>query len=308
MLAALLFSVSAFASSPKELIPGGNTIGLHMQTEGVSIVELTDAIPKEAGLKKGDVICKVDEKPVQSAKDLKEIIQNCQGAPVTLCVLRKGERSHCTLAPKKSGDSWALGILVRDSITGIGTLTYYNAQNGSFGALGHGVSDECSLLPLRTGEVLPSGVKEVIKGEKGKPGALQGEVLGRESSGQILQNTPQGIFGSIAPIRGKALPVADWEEIRPGEAVILSNVRGTEVEEYTVEILKICPKDEKDRNLILKVTDPDLLAATGGIVQGMSGSPLVQDGKLIGAVTHVLVNDPTMGYGIFIENMLEAAG
>ena len=304
---AVFFSLSAFAAAPKELIPGGSTVGIQMETRGISIVELTDAVPEAAGLEKGDLIIRVDGEPVETAEELKEKVQNSGGNPLKLCYLRGGEEKYCTIAPKNSPQGWQLGLLVKDSICGIGTVTYYNETDGSFGALGHGVGNENSLLPLREGEILPSGVKEVTPGKEGKPGCLQGELLGREPSGEILQNTSRGIFGKVTSVCGSPLPVAQWEEIRKGEAVILSNVQGTEIEEFTVEIQEIRPKDEKDRNLVLKVTDPDLLKTTGGIVQGMSGSPIIQDGKLVGAVTHVLVNDPTTGYGIFIEKMLDAA-
>ena len=306
-LCTLLLSITAFAATPRELIPGGNTVGLQMQTDGISIVELTDAVPEAAGLQKGDLITKVNGNSVETTAELKEMIQNCDGSLLNLKILRQGTEKTCTIAPKKTPQGWQLGILVKDSICGIGTITYYNEADGSFGALGHGVGSQNNLLPLREGQILPSGIKEGIRGEEGKPGCLHGRILSRESSGEILRNTSRGIFGTTEAICGNSLPVGKWEEIRLGEAVILSNVQGTEVKEFTVEIQEIRPRDEKDRNLVLKVTDPELLTTTGGIVQGMSGSPIIQDGRLIGAVTHVLVNDPTTGYGIFIENMLDAA-
>lgn len=306
-LCALLLSLTAFAAEPKELIPGGNTVGIQIQTQGISIVELTDAVPEAAGLEKGDLIIRVNGQTVNTTEELKESIQTCGGKALKLDYLHEGKEKSCSIAPKKTTQGWQLGILVKDSICGIGTVTYYNAADGSFGALGHGVGNANELLPLREGEILPSGVKEVIPGQEGKPGCLQGELLSREPRGEIRQNTSRGIFGKATAISGTALPIGGWEEIRKGQAVILSNVQGTEIEEFTVEIQEIRPRDEKDRNLVLKVTDPDLLSTTGGIVQGMSGSPIIQDGKLVGAVTHVLVNDPTTGYGIFIENMLDAA-
>ena len=306
-LCGLLLSLTTFAAGPETLIPGGSTIGIRMETAGVSIVEITDAAPEAAGLEKGDLIIRVDDQPVQSAEELKELVSHSNGTALKLLVLHQGKERSCTIAPKQSPRGWCLGLLVKDSICGIGTVTYYNAEDGSFGALGHGVGSRNELLPLREGEILPSGVKKIIPGQEGTPGCLQGEILSEQSRGKILRNTARGIFGIAQDIRGTALPVAHWKEIHRGEAVIFSTVQGTEIEEFTVEIQEIRPGDEKDRNFVLKVTDPELLALTGGIVQGMSGSPIIQDGKLIGAVTHVLVDDPTTGYGIFIENMLDAA-
>ena len=302
----LIFSASAFAA-PREVIPGGNAVGLQFHTQGVSIVELTDAVPKEAGLKKGDMIVQVDDTAISTTADLKKCIENSSGKTLTVHILRENKQKEYVLAPKMSPNGWQLGLLVKDSICGIGTVTYYDSSNGSFGALGHGVGTQNALLPLREGEVLPAAIHSVIRGQEGKPGALQGEPLSRESCGQILRNTPQGIFGIGMADRGTPIPVASAGEIRTGEAMILSNVTGTQVEEFTVQIREIRPGDNKDRNFVLEVTDPRLLNTTGGIVQGMSGSPIIQDGKLIGAVTHVLVDDPTTGYGIFIENMLDAA-
>ena len=166
------------------------------------------------------------------------------------------------------------------------------------------------LLPLKSGILFPSSVASVKKGKAGDPGQLRGSAQPETVLGTLEKNTPQGVFGSCGKaFSGTPLPVADFSEVKTGPATIRSTVEGDSVREYSVEILKIYPKDRSDcRNFLLKVTDPDLLKATGGIVQGMSGSPIIQDGKLVGAVTHVLVNDPAMGYGIFIENMLEAAG
>ena len=303
----LLLSLGTFAASPETLIPGGNTVGLSLRTHGVSIVEFTKKEPKEAGLEKGDVIQKIDGQTVREAQDVTEAVSRAQGRPLELSVLRKNEEKTYTLAPCKEEEGWQLGLMVRDHLNGIGTVTYYNQADDSFGALGHGVNEGNGLLPLEEGSVLPARVASVVKGKKGEPGALQGVLSGRTELGQILRNTPQGVFGTMDCPEKNALPVAEEGEVREGAATILSNIRGTEVKEYTVEITELNMNDSLNRNFLLKVTDPELLKATGGIVQGMSGSPIIQDGKLVGAVTHVLVNDPTTGYGIFIENMLDAA-
>ena len=201
--------------------------------------------------------------------------------------------------------------ITSDQVTGIGTVTWYDPQNGTFGTLGHGVNDaQGKLLKLTAGSAYRAQVAAVTKGKAGQPGQLRGSLAGTEPIGQLTCNTDRGLFGRTETgWTGTPLAVAEPAEIRTGSATIYSTVGDGGVREYSVEILKIYPNTPAgDKNLLLKVTDPALLEATGGIVQGMSGSPIIQDGKLIGAVTHVLVNDPTRGYGIFIENMLDAAG
>ena len=291
----------------RTVIPGGNTIGLHLQTDGVSVVEFYEKAAENAGLERGDLICAVNGEPVQTVQELTQAVQKTGGRPMRLTV-RRGEREFgVTLAAAKTQEGWRLGVFVRDSINGIGTVTYYDPATGQFGALGHGVSDGKYLLSLRSGEVMPSAVTSVHRGERGEPGTLQGAVRDGSTSGEILENTPQGVFGKMEPMKGETVEVAEASEVHTGSAVIRSNVRGTQVEEFSVRIRALYPNEEADRNLLLEITDPELLELTGGIVQGMSGSPILQNGKLIGAVTHVLIDDPTRGYGIFIENMLDAA-
>ena len=203
-----------------------------------------------------------------------------------------------------------MGVYLRQGTTGIGTVTYYRPESGEFGALGHGVNTQNgNLLQMTQGSVYGARVAAVKKGTAGTPGQLIGQLTDSEPLGTIAKNTEQGIFGQVSSgVFTEPLPVASESEIHTGPATIRSTVEGNTLREYSVEILKVYSGSrDKGRNLLLKVTDPDLLATTGGIVQGMSGSPIIQDGKLIGAVTHVLVNDPTTGYGIFIENMLDAA-
>ena len=306
VLLTLLLSICVSAA-PKTVIPGGNTIGLRLHTDGVAVVELSESVPKRTGLKCGDVICAIDGKQVKSTQEVKQAVENADGAPMKLTVSRGGAQETITVSPTQTEVGWRLGIYVRDTVSGIGTVTYYDTETESFGALGHGVNDNGALLPITSGTVLPSSVASVIRGEKGEPGALQGMINGRGVTGSIEKNTPQGVFGRMQERTGEPIQVAGKQEIHTGHAIIRSNVRGTQVEEFDIEITGLSPNDAQDRNIHLKVSDSDLLAATGGIVQGMSGSPIIQDGKLVGAVTHVLINDPTQGYGIFIENMLNAA-
>ncbi len=309
-VATALILAGVVTAAPAELIVGGNTIGLQLRTRGVSVVEFSDSsAAKAAGLQKGDMILGINGREITSAEEVTEAVNQSGGGLLTLTVERKGKTFTRSLAPRQTAEGWRLGVYVRDSITGIGTVTYYDPQTGRFGALGHGVNDGSSatLLPLREGKAIPSRVVSVERGKKGDPGALRGAIESGTESGTIERNTVCGIFGRIEPPKnGKTLPVATDEAVHTGAATIYSNVNGTAVEEYTISIVEVYDETEQ-RNLLFEVTDPDLLAATGGIVQGMSGSPIIQDGKLIGAVTHVLVNDPTQGYGIFIENMLDAA-
>ena len=210
--------------------------------------------------------------------------------------------------------TYRLGAWIRDSMAGIGTMTFYEPATGIFGALGHGINDvdTALLMPLESGAILSASVSDVKKGAAGDPGELHGAFRTDRDLGELWANTPGGIFGTLADTSlvsaDQAVPVALRSQVKVGPATILSNIAGEEVKRYDVEIVRVYPAGSHDtRDLMVKVTDPALLEATGGIVQGMSGSPILQDGRLVGAVTHVLVNDPTQGYGILAETMLSAA-
>ncbi|MDR0889761.1 MAG: SpoIVB peptidase [Oscillospiraceae bacterium] len=306
LLAALL--ASTVWALPETLIPGGRTIGLQLQTQGVSIVDFAGEA-KAAGLEIGDVLCKINGKEITNAQELSELVAKSNGEELIVTVERDGKEQTLTLKPQKTAEGFRLGVYVRDSINGIGTITYFNPENDSFGALGHGVNNaDAKLVPIREGKVCASRVAAILRGKCGEPGALQGALLSNDEIGTIHENTAHGIFGIMpGAAEGQSVPVARAEEIHTGEAIIFSNVSGTEVKQYSINVVSLYPNDENCRNMLIEVTDPALLSQTGGIVQGMSGSPILQDGKLIGAVTHVLVNEPTQGYGIFIENMLNAA-
>ena len=311
ILCFFLLSQQVFAA--QLLIPGGQVIGLELRDDSVIVAAFDDACganAKEAGLCIGDAILSIDKKPIQCIEDVRAALDASQGR-VSVTVIRGTEQKNLTLTPVTTQDGPRLGVYLRQGIAGIGTITYCEPDTGKFGTLGHGVSNSGGqLLCMREGSAYSTEILSVKKGQCGQPGQLRGNADALLPMGSLYKNTPQGVFGTMArPIAGEPLPVADFEDVRLGSATICSTIAGNSVREYSVEILKIYPEDRSDnRNFLLKVTDPDLLAATGGIVQGMSGSPIIQDGKLIGAVTHVLVNDPTRGYGIFIENMLDAAG
>ncbi len=294
------------------LIPVGKVIGLELSDDTVTVAAFDDALgsaAKDAGLQIGDEILTIDEITIDSAEDVRKALADCDG-DIDLCIARAGKQHRFTLIPQTTDDGLRLGVYLRQGIAGIGTVTYYDPDTGRFGALGHGVScPRGQLLEMTRGSAYPGRILSVKKGTCGHPGQLKGSADPDSPIGTLKKNTPQGVFGIAKPgWRGQPLPVAAFDEVTTGKAVILSTVAEDTPREYSVEILKIYPKERPDcRNFLLKVTDPDLLNATGGIVQGMSGSPILQNGRIVGAVTHVLVNDPTTGYGIFIENMLEAA-
>ncbi len=292
-----------------ELIPVGRVIGLELCDGSVSVAAFDEnlgAPAKAAGLQIGDRILNIDGTAVKNASDVRNALSRSDGQ-ITITVLRNNEEHGLRLTPQITAEGPRLGVSLRQGITGLGTVTWFDPASGRFGALGHGVSNSRGeLVAMTGGRAFDATVLSVKRGICGNPGQLRGGVEGDDVIGVLNKNTSQGIFGNAhTGWKGQTLPTAQAKE---GNATILSTVSGDEVQEYSVEILKIYPKSKcEGRNLLLRVTDPALLKTTGGIVQGMSGSPIIQDGKLVGAVTHVLVNDPTTGYGIFIENMLDAA-
>ena len=301
--------VSAFAQ--RALIPVGRIIGLELRDETVTVAAFTENASgnRSEGLQIGDQLVKINDRPIRGAEDVLDALEDSCGE-LNILVRRGGKEKNLKIMPMQTAEGPRLGIYLRQGITGIGTVTFYDPETGEFGALGHGVNDgKGQLLKMRTGQIFDAGVVSVKKGCAGQPGQLRGAVTEKEPLGQLRCNTPQGVFGKTdRPLEGQAVPVAQTDAVKTGPAVIRSTVHGNTVREYSVEILKIYAEKRADgRNFLLRVTDPALLEQTGGIVQGMSGSPIIQDGKLVGAVTHVLVNDPTTGYGIFIENMLDAA-
>lgn len=313
LLLAVSLSTAAFALTPEALVPVGNTIGIQLQSRGVLVVDFDACISaaKSSGIQKGDQILKVDGVDVEDAAMLRSYVAGSDGQALRLDILRKGRQIAMELTPMQTADGPKIGIFVRDRISGVGTVTFYDPQSGAFGALGHAVNSPATgeLLEIRGGSASAARILSVQKGTVGTAGALRGAFDQTQCIGTITCNTHHGIFGTLlaCPSSGTPLPVAHSDEITTGDATILSNVCGAETRAYTVAIRKVIPADVHCRNLLIEVTDPLLLAQTGGIVQGMSGSPIIQNGKLIGAVTHVLVDDPTTGYGIFIENMLESA-
>lgn len=313
LAAALVGSLPAMAAGEaRMLVPVGHTIGIKLFARGVVVAKLPEGqTPARAcGLKAGDVILACGGQAVNSTEHFQTLLQQNGPNGTELEIQRSQRRLDLPVEPAKNDQGvYCIGAWVRDSMAGIGTMTYYDPATGEFGALGHGITDvdTALLMPFSNGSILPSTVKAVKKGAVGSAGELRGDFDLSRDLGPLHANTDRGIFGTITgssvPLE-KALPVGTPGV---GSAEILANVDGDHVAAYRVEILQVDPKDPLGHNLLVSVTDPKLIAKTGGIVQGMSGSPIIQDKKLVGAVTHVLLNDPTKGYGIFIENMLNAA-
>ncbi|MCD8053233.1 MAG: SpoIVB peptidase [Lachnospiraceae bacterium] len=309
------------ASGETLVYPCGMAVGIYLQTSGVLIVgtgEVTDengtvTNPAQGLVEAGDYIEKVNGQEVGSKTELVNTIRDQGDEPVELTVRRDGDERTVTIQPVRGDDGlYRLGIWVRDDTQGIGTLTYVT-QDGSFGALGHGISDTDTgtLVEALSGSLYPALVTGIIRATSSVAGSLTGSIFYEESSclGLISGNSDCGIFGTLSVDPEEdwgltAVPVAAAEEVTEGTAILRSDISG-ELRDYEIEIEKVCPYDTENKNLVLRVTDPELLELTGGIIQGCSGSPILQNGKLVGAVTHVLLDDSTRGYGIFAETMLE---
>ena len=297
----------------------GTRCGIKMFTDGLMVVGMSD-IPyhggranpaKEAGIQVGDIMEKINGVKLTSNEQLGKLVEECAGAPLQVQVRRSGQTFVTTLQPvKSSGDEkYRAGVWVRDSSAGIGTMTYYDPNSGIFTGLGHAVCDVDTgdIMPLQSGEAVAAEITGCKKGQSGTPGELKGKFSDGAPLGQLLSNTSTGIYGTTSsPFfnAGEMMPVAMSYEVQAGKAVILTTTGGTTPEEYEIEIEKVIVGDSgKGQNMVIHITDQRLLEKTGGIVQGMSGSPIIQNGMLVGSVTHVFVNDPTRGFGIFAENI-----
>lgn len=303
------------------VIPCGLPVGIYMETDGVLAVgtgkvtgmDGLDYEPAQNIIQSGDYIKAINGKPIQTKEELINLVEASGGDRVTLQVERGNETQELAIEPiQTERDSFRLGIWVRDDTQGIGTMTYYK-QDGTFGALGHSISDVDTGEPLnlKEGKLYHAQILSIHKGIQGSPGELSGVIKYGENHimGQIYSNTTNGIFGVInqsaaEEIKGTPVPIAFKQEVEVGPASILVNVNGT-LEEYDAEIRKVnLGSGSNNKNMVVQVTDQELIELTGGIVQGMSGSPILQKGKLVGAINHVFIQDSTSGYGIFIENMI----
>lgn len=318
-----LKSVAVYRYEDIHLCPGGMPFGVKMFTEGLLVVGFSDVDTKdsvkqpayEAGIRLHDVILKVNGTPVTSSSHMAELVGASGGRAMEFTVRRGETERTVTLLPVFSEEekTYKTGMWVRDNTAGIGTVTFIDPKDGTFAGLGHGICDgeTGALLPLSRGTIANVAISGVRKGTAGSPGELKG-YFSSGKIGALIGNTAAGVFGVLAELppgigKDTALPIALKQEIQDGPAVLYCTLDEGGTAAYTVNIRKIKnPTDHKCMEI--SVTDPGLIEKTGGIVQGMSGSPLIQNGKLIGAVTHVLVSDPTKGYGIFIENMLNQMG
>ena len=314
--------VNSSGNSAQYVIPGGMAIGIYMETDGVLVlstecmkcVDGNDYEPAKNLVKPGDYIVELNGKEIDDKSALVQAVNKLESSEVILKLRRDDEYIDVKMkSVEVKNDQYKLGIWVKDSIQGLGTVTYLT-MNGEFGALGHGIHDSETnqLIEIDKGSVYTTNIVGIQKGEKGEPGGLEGVIIYRNSNklGLIEKNTEEGIYGSIEKIETfckniQSIQICKKEDIKLGKASILCSVDGA-VKEYEIKIKNV-DSYVKDANkgIIIEVTDEQLLELTGGIVQGMSGSPIIQDGKIVGAVTHVLVNDPTRGYGIFIEDMLK---
>jgi len=322
----LLYGTANAEITPSEdtkyLIPGGQSIGVTLETDGVLISAIAEVTASDgtiktpamdAGLKGGDVIKTLNKKSISSVEELTDILNVSEGKRTEIS-FERGKRlhsSHITPAKSKDTQKYCIGAWVKDAASGIGTLTYLDTQNSTFAALGHGIlnPDTGNLIPLENGKILKSEIISVEKGKKGIPGELKGVFTeNKDILGTVSSNSNFGLFGKLNPEFKSditPLPIGKKEDVKKGKALIFASVSQEGTKSYEIEILRVFPNDNcGNKDMIIKITDENLKEKTGGIVQGMSGSPIIQNGKLVGAVTHVFVNDPTRGYGIFIENML----
>lgn len=301
-----------------KLVPCGDVFGVKFFTKGVIVIGTTDVEtadgfinPAErAGLAKSDIITEVNGTEINTVEALAMAVEKSKGNALSVRYLRAGESHETKVTPALSlaDKKYKTGIWVRDSTAGIGTVTYYNPASGGFGGLGHGICDVDTgeLMPLLRGTIVDVSISDIVKGRSGSPGELKG-VFDTEKRGTLLGNAETGVYGMLdrAPdLIYEAMPIATRDEVTEGAATVLVNPDGKGIHEYNVLLSKVDRRSDGTKSFVVEITDPALLELTGGIVQGMSGSPILQNGKFVGAVTHVLVGDPTKGYGIFLENML----
>lgn len=312
-----LFTFCVFFTSGKivfaeetSIYLGGMPAGFYLETRGAYVVGLCDVITenglkspsKEQGIEVGDKILFINDKEINNADDIENAIGD--GCEKNIIIERKGKKESVTVKPELDVNKKPrLGIFIREGINGIGTITYI--KDDKFAALGHPVlDDDGSILNVINGKIYDCNITSYVKGERGKPGELRGVFVRKFDKGIITKNTENGVFGILNNIDKSKLTEVAIGEAKVGNAYIMTTIDGVEPKKYSISIIK-CDEDENIKNYVIKVTDEKLLRTTGGIVQGMSGSPIIQNNKLVGAVTHVFVNDPSRGFGISIDNMLK---
>ena len=308
----------------EELIPSGEIAGIKVNTDGILVLGIGEfesnegkVSPCKGIIEKGDLIQACNNTSIKTKEDLKECVEQSKDEILRFKLIRQGDKREVEIIPiycKNEGAN-KIGLWIKDSTQGIGTVTYIDPKSGKFGALGHGIAEQSTgrIVPVKDGELMNANIVDIKKGEKGNPGEISGTIdyANTNKIGDITQNNALGIYGTVTVDKVKSeafapMPIAFQDEINEGPATILASLTPEGAKEYEVDIQKVSKySSEPSKSMVIKIVDEELLTITNGIIQGMSGSPIMQDGKIIGAITHVFVNDPTRGYGIFIENMLD---
>ena len=321
-----LKSVDVSVLPRTKVIPVGNIAGVKLYTSGVLVVGMSEIEGSDnkkykpyenTGIKEGDTIIKINDTPIDSTDDLIETVNLSQGKEIKMKYIHEQETKECSMIPVKINSSeYKLGLWVRDSAAGVGTVTFYEPSSKTFGALGHGITDidTNELIHISSGEFITTRILNITKGKSGTPGKIQGTIENQKNIGTISKNSKFGIYGTVDNLSSlnidtsKEMEVALREEIQTGKAIILCSLDNQKPQQYEIEIERIFKENNYDnKSMQIKVTDERLLEKTGGIIQGMSGSPIIQNGKFVGAVTHVLVNNPQEGYAVFGDIMLKQA-
>ena len=301
------------------VIPLGKAIGMKMYTKGVLVVgmsEIEGQKPYEnSGIETGDKIVEVNNVKINNTEELIACVNSSKGENIEITYISDNEEEVTNISPVKTGENeYKLGLWVRDAAAGVGTLTFYEPSTGEFGALGHGINDvdTYELIDIANGELVTTNIIDIVKGEDGTPGEIRGVIDGGSTIGSIYKNTSYGVYGKVLDTsrlnlnKNTEIEVANRNEITTGKAEIMCELENGKIEKYEIEIQKIFLENNQDnKSMLIKVTDEDLIEKTGGIIQGMSGAPIIQNGKFIGAITHVLVNDSKMGYAVFADLMIK---
>lgn len=305
--------------SKTKVIPMGNAIGMKLYTDGVLVVGMSEIEGKKpyenSGIKEGDRIVQIDKNEISNTEQLMEAVNKCNGNEVSVKYIRDEKTITTSITPVKNGNNqYKIGLWVRDAAAGVGTLTFYEPSSEMFGTLGHGILDidTSGLIKIANGELVTTNILSITKGKKGEPGEIRGSIESGYTIGSITKNTNFGVFGKLNKTlyintqKSDEIEVALRDEIKTEDAQIICELENGKKQYYNIKIQKVFTNNNKDnKSMLIKITDEKLLQKTGGIIQGMSGAPIIQNGKFIGAVTHVLVNDPTMGYGVFADIMLK---
>ena len=302
-----------------KVVPVGKAVGMKLYTEGVLVVGMSEINGKKpyenSGIQEGDAIIEINNEQIENTNDLIETVNKSNGKTVEVKYKRNEQTITTSIEPAKVNENeYKLGLWVRDAAAGVGTMTFYEPSSGMFAALGHGIADidTSELINIESGELTTTNILSIVKGQKGTPGEIRGTIENSESLGSIYKNTSFGVYGKVQSKNKldinnmEEMDVALRDEIKTGKAQILCELENGKTEKYDVEIKKVyLNNNENNKSMVIKITDEKLIEKTGGIIQGMSGAPIIQNGKFIGAVTHVLVNDPTVGYGVFADIMIK---